>query len=334
MKKKLIILTTHFGDNFSGGSKATCEVFSRVEDQFDEIVVIGTKIGNHPFKSLRFVRYNSLYHAIDIIKQENVNAICYGDFYNSYLFVLAKTPFYFTYHDNWPELGNSSLANRIRSLFYTNIYKFIFKKAISVITVSDFKFDFVKKYNLKPRLIYNGFNRVSSERDLDYTNSRNKVLMVGNIDHRKYSLALSLFKKLGVNKITQVHVYGNIVDHKIANKLAKYTYVSLKGFESDIPYKNYKFLLHTSFSESFGMVFCEAIYSGIPILTFDTGGASELISANQGLLIAPYNLEQMASTFQDLLNGDFSFKESTLDQYSWDKASIHYIQNFRQCGSL
>ncbi|MEM9328298.1 MAG: hypothetical protein AAGA85_21705, partial [Bacteroidota bacterium] len=104
MKRKLVILTTHFGLNFSGGSKATCEVFGLLQSDFDEICVVGTQLGDHPFKSLDFREYRNWLHAVQIIRSlKSPEVLFYGDFFNSFLFILAGVPFHFTYHDNWPE---------------------------------------------------------------------------------------------------------------------------------------------------------------------------------------------------------------------------------------
>ena len=180
MSKKLVILTTHFGTDFSGGSTATCEIFSRIEEKFKEVIVVGTKLGQSPFKSAEFLSYKSWWHATKIIKDMDTNnTIFYGDFYNTIIYVWLKIPFYFTYHDNWPELGKTSFKNKIRSLFYTNIYKQIFKHAIAVFTVSALKTLFVKKYNEQVHLVRNGFNIANG---LSFGTERKEILMVGNID--------------------------------------------------------------------------------------------------------------------------------------------------------
>ena len=140
MSKKLVILTTHFGTDFSGGSTATCEVFSRIERNFEQVIVVGSELGQIPFNSIKFLKYDSWRHVLKILRDIDKNGtIFYGDFYNSIFYVWLNIPFYFTYHDNWPELQSTSIKNRFKSIFYTNIYNHIFKNATTVFTVSDFK---------------------------------------------------------------------------------------------------------------------------------------------------------------------------------------------------
>ena len=331
MKKTLVILTTHFGTNFSGGSAATCEIFSRLENQFKEIVVVGTQLGDHSFTSVRFLKYHNWFHALSILRGlSGLNTLFYGDFYNSLLFIIAGVQFHFTYHDNWPELGKEGILNGFRSLFYTNVYKAIFRRAKSVVTVSKFKHDYVKRYASNPRLILNGFNRAHSSAGSVPIHKTNSVLMVGNIDRRKYGLALPLFKKLAQKGIT-IDIYGNSVDPKLADQLDEFPFANIKGYIKSIPYSSYKLLLHTSVSESFGMVFCEAIFQGIPVLTFDVGGARELISTGNGRLIKPYDIVQMSQVLLDMLEEKVNVIPGSLKEYSWERASKSYLDNFQLC---
>ena len=55
MNRRLVILTTHFGNNFSGGSRATCEVVNRLQHTFSEILVLGTELGQHDIRNLKFI---------------------------------------------------------------------------------------------------------------------------------------------------------------------------------------------------------------------------------------------------------------------------------------
>lgn len=328
MKKKLVILTTHFGTDFSGGSTATCEIFARIEENFKEVIVVGNELGQFPLNSVKYLNYKSWWHAAKIIKDMDVeDTIFYGDFYNTIIYVWLKIPFYFTYHDNWPELGATSVKNRFRSLFYTNIYKQIFKHAISVFTVSALKTLFVKKYNKQVHLVRNGFNRANG---LSFSTERKEILMVGNIDDRKYKLALPLFHLLEKEKAhdISIHIYGNIIDNRLAEKLDAFSFVKLKGFIKLVPYKRYKLLLHTSMMENMPIVFCESIYHRLPILGFDVGGAIEIVSFNLGVLIPPYQINTMKDELLKMLTNPSKpeWDIAILDEYSWDRASEKYLK--------
>lgn len=332
MKKQLVILTTHFGTNFSGGSTATCEIFSRLESQFEQVVVVGTQIGDHPFKSIRFIKYTNWFEAVKIIKELNREALFYGDFYNAFLFILARVPFYFTYHDNWPELGREGLFNRLRSLFYTNIYNTIFKRAKGTITVSQFKLNYINQYTTRATLVYNGFNGEDQLKRGHSASHGKKIVMVGNIDNRKYGLALKLFKQLSLGSDMSIDIYGNIIDLKLAENLAKFPFVNIKGFMKDIPYYSYDLLLHTSIMENLPIVFCEAVYTGVPVLAFDVGGSNEIIDKNSGLLIPPYDLNLMENRLKHMLVDSKKMQpnDELLNRHSWNSASKNYLDLFIQ----
>ena len=331
-EKRLIILTTHFGTNFSGGSTATCEVFSRLENRFSEIVVIGTELGDHPFHKLHFKKYRNWLHAVRLIKAfERQDTLFYGDFYNSILFVLAGVPFYFTYHDNWPEQSELDFTSKLAGLYFTPIYKSVFRRAFHVSTVSNFKLNFVKQFNDRASIIHNGFNREHSIMTSAVPDKKQRLLMVGNIDRRKYQLALPLFDRMREGKQVQIDVYGHYIDRALVKKMQTYSFVHLKGYTSKIPYSNYRALLHTSMSESFGMVFCEAIDNGVPVIAFDVGGAREVVLNGSGILTQPYKIEAM---YQAIFNVKDQFKaidSDELKQYSWEKASKAYQDLMLPC---
>ncbi len=324
--KRLVILTTHFGSNFSGGSLATIQIFSRIQDHFSQIVVIGKELGSHPFVNLKFIRYKNWIHAISNIRLFNTSdCVFYGDFYNSILFFVSKRPFYFTYHDNWPELSRLDFRHRLLSLFYTNIYRLIFISAEYVFTVSHFKKKYIHRFTDKIAVVGNGINQK------DLTNpkvERKNILMVGNIDERKYKIALKLFRSLGNVYPYEIDIYGNVVNENLAKKLNQFKYVNIKGFKDVIPYENYKMLLHTSFVESFGMVFIEASFHKTPVVAFNVGGIGEVIGEENGLLVEPYNLAMMKKGIENIMDevSSFDYKDQSLDEYSWDVASQRYLE--------
>ena len=326
MSKKLVILTTHFGTNFSGGSSATCEIFSRIESHFSEIIVIGTQLGQHPFQNLKFIPYRNWTEARQLLKERNGSeSIFYGDFYNAVIFTTLKIPFYFTYHDNWPELRHTSLKNRFRSIYYSTIYKRIFKHAELVFTVSAFRIPYIKRYNKNVCLVRNGIN---SKRPEKVYNKKKDVLMVGAIDDRKYRLAIKLFERMDRRDNISIEIYGNELDKKIGRALSKFPFVKLRGFSPEIPYSNYKLLLHTSVMENLSMVICEAIYNGIPVLAFDVGGSKEVVTPGNGVLVPPYQINMMAESLYKLMsNGAMDGTDTgILKEYSWEKASSKYLE--------
>ncbi|MEQ8238798.1 MAG: glycosyltransferase [Cyclobacteriaceae bacterium] len=329
MRQKLVILTTNFGTNFSGGALATCEVFSRIQNQFTQITVLGSAIGDHTFTNLKFIKVTSWFQTyLTIKKLEDKATIFYGDFYNAFLLGLAKVPFVFTYHDNWPELSKLNIASRIQGLFFTNIYAFVFRKATVLITVSDFKKKLLEKYSSNVLLVPNGFNRIKATAAKN-TIEKSQILMVGNIDERKYKLALKLFGAISHLEDIGIDIYGHVVDEKLVMKLEKFPFVNLKGFHKKIPFSSYKLLLHTSFTESFGLIFCEAIFNEIPVLAFDAGGASTIITPDNGRLVPAYDIGEMQKMLESLMSDPISVDSNTVKTFSWETTSLRYQKIFQ-----
>lgn len=324
--RQLVILTTHFGTNFSGGSTATCEIFSRIQDEFVRVVVVGTQLGKHPFKKLEFMRYRNWLHAIRLLKRlSGEPSVFYGDFYNAFLFGRARLPFYFTYHDNWPEMARLNFRSRLRSLFYIRAYKSVFRKAEFVFLVSEAKQSFIKPCTTRYEVVKNGFTRYNQA---TVKEGPKQIMMVGSVDQRKFELAVKLFERLPKDFSTPIHIYGHIKDQKIADQLDQFAFVSLKGFHDQVPYAQYSLLLHTSFMENLPLVFCEALDQDLPVLAFDVGGSREIVTEHNGKLTAAYDLDEMLAALQDFLAGKlvFSLDKEVLQKHSWEKSAIRYGQ--------
>lgn len=324
-KPSLVILSTNFGTDFSGGSRATCEVFNRVQHHFSHIVFVGSRVGTHSIKHFTFHRTKNWIHTLTVLNKLRNNCdIFYGDFYDSFLLGLVGVKYVFTYHDNWPELEKLNFRHRIYGLFYRAVYGYVFKHAYRLITVSNFKKTSMKSLTSQPvEVIYNGlkFNNVKKA-------ERSGILMVGNIDQRKYKLAIELFDTLS-NEEIQVDIYGHLLDKRVCDDLERLSFVNLKGFVEDVPYHRYQLLLHTSYIESFGMVFLEAINQGTPVIAFDCGGASEIVEEKNGVLIRPYDIQSMARSILGMRKNPIEADAESVSSFSWEKTASAYLRIFK-----
>ena len=236
MKKSLVILTDRFGLNFSGGAIATCRIFEPIQHDFKEIIVIAKQIGQHHFSNLKYLRYRHLPEAlkhIGSLKKKN-DLIYYGDFYMAYYFILARVPFYFTYHDNWPAQKKLNFTSYLKSFFYIPIYQWIFKKAVGLINVSQYTFNYNAFRKHENFLIRNGINAGISKKQYQpiAPGQLVRIIMLGNIDERKFGLADPFFNVIeNIEKPLpiEIHIYGNPKDSKIINKITRYKFVKING---------------------------------------------------------------------------------------------------------
>jgi len=334
LKKKLVILTDNFGLNFSGGAIATSRIFEPIQDNFSDIIVIANQVGDHPFKNITFLEYQNRKGAISHIKSFKYrnDIVFYGDFYMTYYYILAGVPYYFTYHDNWPEQKYLSLKNRIKSFFYVPLYKLVIKKSEHTATVSDFKFNFISKLNKNTSLIRNGINSdITKQKYAAYNPAEKlKIIMLGNIENRKFRLAPKLFEILQtkglLNQIT-IDIFGNVLDEKLVGKIQSYKNISLKGFKKNIDFNSYDLLLSTSRMENLSLAVVESLANHTPVVCFDVGGLKEVVTNNEnGLLIPKDNVVKMCAAISGMIEEKtvFDFSKQDLSEYSWDIAAEKY----------
>lgn len=331
---RLVVLTDNFGLNFSGGAIATCRIFEPIQNDFSEVIVIGKQLGEHPFRHLRFLPYENQKEAIQHIRdlEQEGNVVFYGDFYMAVYFALTNVPFYFTYHDNWPEQKAYGWKNYFWSLYYLPLYQLIFRKAAWVFTVSNFKLSFIQQYTTKVSVVRNGINSVLTKKHplTIPVDKPAKIIMLGNIDDRKFGWALSLFKliKKKRDKLNfSIDIYGTEQDKSLARRLAAFEFVQLKGFHSDIRFDDYHLSLCTSKIENLSIAVCEALLNYTPVISFDVGGLHEVIRHEQnGCLIKAGDINAFYETLKKVLDGkiNFRFDQSHLEDFDWEVAAAAY----------
>ncbi len=333
MRPTLVILTDNFGLNFSGGAIATCRIFAAMEAAFEEIIVVGKQLGVHPFQQLRFLRYDNRRMAIrQLRKVATARTIFYGDFYMSYYFILAKLPFYFTFHDNWPEQGQFGWRNALRAWYYVPLYRWIIRRAAWTITVSSFKYEFIRNISPRTSVIRNGINtRITKKAyEVYQTKTDLRIIMSGNIDDRKFAWALALFQKIrkeGELSRIQFYLFGKILDENLAQQLAAFDFVTLVGFQLDIDFSNFDLYCCTSKIENLSISVCEALCNYTPVLSFDVGGLKEVIAApHTGMLIPPGDIGAFYQALQKISRGEvrFDFSQQDLSDYDWSVAASAY----------
>ncbi len=333
MKPVLVILSTNLGRNFSGGSLATHEIFVRIQKEFSSVVFVGRRVGDHSFENLSFKSYRNPVQAVRLLlqlKNRFKNVIFFSDFYQAQFFLLAGLPFYFAYHDNWPELAQYGWRNKLRGLFFTNIYKRIIRASRWTFTVSSFKYGFVSHHSTRSSIVRNGTLLGSREKGQGASGTtKKKVLMLGNVDGRKYDWALPLFNLLDrTNPTFEIHIYGHTINRQLASKLTQFSFVKLKGFTRHLHWPDYKCLLSTSKMENLAISVVESVKSGIPVVGYDVGGLKEVVDRGNGSLVRPGDSAALMEKLLLVINEETSFpmRPSGLESYDWDIAAEAYLQ--------
>ena len=338
MSKRLVILTDNFGLNYSGGAIATCRIVEQIAPNFSEIFVVGKQEGQHPIKHLVFLEYQNIWQAIRHIKSlKSSKTIFYGDFYMAYYFILASVPFYFTYHDNWPEQAAFGWLNRLRSYWYIPLYRWIIRKAEWVLTVSEFKYQFVQQLNPNSSIIRNGVNcSIHKVRQKTHEQGQPlKLIMLGNIDDRKFGWAEMLFdyiSRASKPVFCEIDIFGHPNNKELAKRLNRYSFVQVHEFSTQVDFTDYHIYLSTSKIENLSIAVCEALLNHTPVVCFDVGGLHEVILDNKtGVLIEPGNILQMYEVLEGITSGSlkFDFTEQDLTNFNWRVAAEQYLKVFR-----
>lgn len=104
-------------------------------------------------------------------------------------------------------------------------------------------------------------------------------------------------------------------------------HINLCGYENDLKkiYSNQDLLLSTSDSEGFGLVFIEAFYYGVPVISFDCPVSPKEIIDDAGILIPCYNEDKYANEVIALLKD--RERMSQLQDKAIKRARLFYLDN-------
>jgi len=330
---RLVVLSGNFGLNFSGGCIATVKFLETLQNAFEEVIILTQKIGTHQLNKVQFITYNQLDEIPELLVQYNSSdTIGYGDFYIAEYFVEVNIPFYFTYHDNFPEIAEHHLFDPIFARERMACYQKIFKNAAHVFSVSKAKMPYINFSTEKVSLIRNGaFQPIEKKQVLVPLKDESlKILMAGNVDARKYQKAIELFNLLKEEKSLniQIDIYGLLNDKSLAEKIAAFTFVQLKGYAPSIPFKKYHLYLNTSLAENLSIAVVDAIANLTPVITFDVGGLKEVLNSNNGFAIPAFQVETMKAKLLNINYQHFAgnFDTTTIKHFDWKKGAEQMLE--------
>jgi len=156
------------------------------------------------------------------------------------------------------------------------------------------------------------------------------MIMLGNIDDRKYGWALEIFKLIERDRLSvrlSIHIFGRILDRRLAEQLNAFSFVELKDFTTNVDFRPYHFFLNTSKIENLSISVCEALANYTPAFCFDVGGLSEVVEHRQnGMLARPGHIEAFFTNLQEACSGTvrFDFTAQNLSDYDWHRAAQQY----------
>jgi glycosyltransferase involved in cell wall biosynthesis len=90
--------------------------------------------------------------------------------------------------------------------------------------------------------------------------------------------------------------------------------------------KNAKALIHSSFSESMGLVYVEALALNVPVVTTINKGAIEVLKeVDQKVIIDSHNVNDFITGILKILKNEYPKENATLDKFRSDRIRDSYL---------
>lgn len=324
---EILVLTKNYGKGFTGATTSTFNLIQKWTRQGIKVTVVTMHMvgqGNTNIKVIKPKSYFSLLRYIN----NNRSKIWYSDDHFGVFLALSKCSYIHTYHGNWPTaLFGNGFAFFIKGILLMSLYIITIKKSFYCGTVSQKALTFVRKYNRSSVVIRNGLNIVPNKLKKKIIFKKPlRIIMVGNIDKRKYENLIYACKNISIKNINfDIDIYGRIVDQNIANQLKRMPFIRIKGFKKDVPYTDYNLFLSLSNAENLSIALVEAIASGLPVVGLKVGGTEEVVANGiNGFLIT--NVKNIFCFLNEEIFDTQLFFNNTMciNDFNWEKSAIKY----------
>lgn len=211
-------------------------------------------------------------------------------------------------HSNFFE--NTSHKFKVESKKFTSY----FVDAVVPLTKHD-KINYEK--HTKAKLVFQIYNPIDTRLENlnhSYDLLSKKIISVGRLTDQKNFLQLVDIAKIVLNEYPDWSwdIYGSgphkqkIIEKIDKNNLSNLLF--LKGQSNDLYslYKDYSFMVMTSIYEGFPMILLEGVANKLPLISFDIQtGPNEIIIHNEnGFLIKPFHVNEMASRIIELIKNE------------------------------
>ena len=152
-----------------------------------------------------------------------------------------------------------------------------------------------------------------------------KFAFVGKEWKRKgLDIAIRIVEKFAESQHCSLDVYGPTIED-LPRGIRKHPLINCRFWMSEIPWNNYDALVHPARSEPFGMVVLEARSCGLPVLTTNVVGSTELELSGVIALPIDSDIETWTSALNELCANQKNLIPET--PWTWEKlAELHVLE--------
>lgn len=235
----------------------------------------------------------------------------------------------------------SRFTDNFRSRFHRVLTLFALRRAARVIAVSTWAADQIKSVvprnvDVVPNLVHVSEYSISSLPEFPV-----QIGFLGGLSTDRKGLDVLLQALVGVKGNFVMHIGGHGKKLSFYEALASSLNIADKcRFHGFVPYvpdfmKKLHFFVSSSRTEAFGMVIVEAMASGLPVVTTNSGGPSDFIDATCGRMVAPENINELRDAVSWMIDNYKSFdrnaiRDKTLRYYSADSFVQRIDQLYRE----
>jgi hypothetical protein len=276
---KILWITKVYSPRYTGGTKVSYHYIEELKKN-DEVTIHSLI---EYFDTKKAASLYTFYKTLLLLKRTKYDAVFFDDHFGFLSIFFEKTKTVLFYHGNWPRLLFLNFIYFLKGMYLFPLYLMGMRFSGLTIFVNDYYENKFKNVCNESTTLLNPVKVAIQSLNKDSSESGHiHVVLVGNIDDRKYSRFIDFMEWVKFNKINnrlQFDIYGKFIDDHIVKKI-NYPNVRLLGFQDTISYSRYNF--HISFSkvENMPLSLFEALVSNVPCIYPDEVNYSTYKSVN------------------------------------------------------
>ena len=323
--RTVYFIIPNFDRSITGGTSydfQVCKYLKKIHINIKTIVV------NHDITSIQLF--------VKISKIPNTSIICMdGYLANKATHIIKKNKniSLLIHHPCSLEKSNNNLTD-LKLYFHEKIS---FSYAKSIITVSNYMRDVIKRYlnkKVKINIVNPGID--SAFFDCMSNNNSNNILSIGNVIRRKgYLWLIESLKNIDINWHLNIIGHYNKDDqyyNELISLIQKYQLqdkISLLGnISNENMFKyinNSKLFVLPTYYEGFGMALLESSIAGLKVITTDLPVLREVLRNREVDFIEVNNINSLTIAIKNNLENSFiANKKDNKIQYSWERAAANF----------